>query len=135
MPDEPNLNTAVTLIYKEWRVRFPGKGAYRMDADPPRLSVRQGKAEVLSASSTQPVTVDQGMSLPFAGVLVPEASSAPKDALSDWSTGRGQSIVADNAITSQLDQDPAAQTAGVDNFTYYPMPGTIFAGHGSGGSV
>jgi hypothetical protein len=121
--DEPNLNTAVTLIYKEWRVRFPGKGAYRMDADPPRLSVRQGKAEVLSASSTQPVTVDQGMSLPFAGVLVPEASSAPKDALSDWSTGRGQSIVADNAITSQLDQDPDAQTAGVDNFTYYPMLG------------
>jgi hypothetical protein len=121
--DEPNLNTAVTLIYKEWRVHFPGKGSYRMDSDPPRLSVRQGKAEVFSAASAQPVNVDQGMSMPFAGVLVPEASSAPKDALSDWSTGRSQSIVADNSITSQLDQDPDAQTAGVDNFTYYPMLG------------
>jgi len=121
--DEPNLNTAVTLIYKEWRVRFPGKGAYRMDADPPRLSVRQGRAEVLSAASAQPVNVDQGMSLPFAGVLILEASSMPKDGLSDWSTGRGQSIVADNAITSQLDQDPDAQASGVDNFTYYPMLG------------
>jgi len=121
--DEPNLNTSVTLIYKEWRVHFPSKGAYRMDSDPPRLSVRQGRAEVLSAASAQPVTVDQGMSLPFAGVLVPEASSAAKDALSEWSTGRGQSIVADNTITSQLDQDPDAQTAGVDNFTYYPMLG------------
>jgi len=113
------------LIYKNWRVHFVQKGAYRIDADPPRLWVRQGQAEVAAGVNQQPVSVEQGMSLPFAGVLVPERASEPsKDALSDWSTGRGESITADNAITAQLDQDPAAAgTPGVDNFTYYPFLG------------
>jgi len=121
---EPNLNTSVSLIYKNWRVHFLQKGAYRIDADPPRLWVRQGQAEVFSVVGAQPVSVEQGMTLPFAGVLVPErASEQSQDALSDWSIGRGESITADNAITAQLDQDPAAGTPGLDNFTYYPFLG------------
>jgi len=79
---------------------------------------------VFSGVNEQPVSVEQGMSLPFAGVLVPErASEQSKDALSDWSVGRSESITADNAITAQLDQDPAAGTPGLDNFTYYPFLG------------
>ena len=121
---EPNLNTSVTLIYKNWRVHVLQKGAYRIDTDPPRLRVREGQAEVFSGASGQPVSVEQGMSLPFAGVLVPErASEQSKDALSEWSTGRGESITADNAITAQLDQDPAAGAPGLDSFTYYPLLG------------
>src|SRR6202040_3961893 len=69
---EPNLNTSVTLIYKNWRVHVLQKGVYRIDVDPPRLWVRQGQAEVLSGVHEQPVSVEQGMSLAFAGVLVPE---------------------------------------------------------------
>jgi hypothetical protein len=119
---EPNLNTSVTLIYKNWKVHFLRKGAYRIDTDPPRLRVREGQAEVFSGGSEHPVSVEQGMSLPFAGVLVPErASEQSTDALSVWANGRGESIVADNAITAQLDQDPAAGT--LDSFTYYPFLG------------
>ena len=121
---EPNLNTSVTLIYKNWRVHLLQKGAYRIDTDPPRLCVREGQAEVFSGTSEQPVSVQQGMSLPFAGVLVPErAGEQSKDALSEWSTGRGESITADNTITAQLDQDPPVGTPGFDNFTYYPFLG------------
>ena len=121
---EPNLNTSVTLIYKNWKVHFLQKGAYRIDADPPRLWVRQGQAEVLSGVGEQPISVEHGMNLPFAGVLVPEQAREPfQDALSDWSIGRGESITADNAITAQLDQDPAAGTPGLDSFTYYPFLG------------
>jgi hypothetical protein len=121
---EPNLNTSVTLIYKNWRVHLLKKGAYRIDVDPPRLSVSQGQAEVFSGEKEHPVSVEQGMSLAFAGVLVPEQSrEQPKDALSDWSTGRSESITADNTITAQLDDDPAAGTPGSDGFTYYPFLG------------
>ena len=131
---EPNLNTSVTLIYKNWRVHFLQKGAYRIDADPPRLWVRQGQAEVLSGVSEQPVSVEQGTSLPFAGVLVPErASEHPTDGLSEWANGRGESITADNAITEQLDQDPAAGTPGFDSFTYYPFLGLSSLGMNPGG--
>src|SRR5579863_10006936 len=69
---EPNLNTSITLIYKNWRVHFLQKGAYRIDADPARLWVRDGQAEVFAGLSKEPVSVEHGMSLPFAGVLVPE---------------------------------------------------------------
>ena len=64
------------VIYKDWKVHFVQKGVYRMDADPPRLSVQQGQAEVSSAAG-EPVSVEQGMTLPFAGVLVTERSNEP----------------------------------------------------------
>jgi hypothetical protein len=125
---ESNSDTSVTLIYKDWRVHFLEKGVYRIDSDPPRLSVRQGKAEVFDGANSQPIAVEKGMNLPFAAVLVPEPSSAqPVDALNDWANGRSQSIMADNAITEQIDEDPDARTtdANVDAgaFSYFPFLG------------
>jgi hypothetical protein len=132
---EPNLGTSVTLIYKDWRVHFLQKGAYRIDADPPRLWVRQGEAEVLAGPRWQPISVEPGMSLPFAGVLVPEQSShEPSDALSDWANGRGASISADNAITAQIDEDPASGTPGSEGFTYFPFLGIPSLAPGLGSS-
>lgn len=121
---EPNPDTSVTLMYKTWRVHVLEKGVYRIDSDPPCLWVREGKAEASAGPSGSPVTVEQGAHLPFAGVLVTEKSGAePFDKLSDWSKGRGQSIVADNAITSQIDEDPDSTTLNADAFTYFPMLG------------
>jgi hypothetical protein len=121
---EANADTSVTLIYKDWRVHFLQKGVYRIDSDPPRLWVRQGQAEVLTGEGSQPVAVEQGMSLPFASVLVPDTTNtAPSDAFNDWSTGRSQSIIADNAITSQIDEDPDSRPADADTFSYFPFLG------------
>ena len=132
---EPNLNTSVTLIYKEWRTHILQKGVYRIDSDPARLSVRQGRAEVFAGVGRQPVSVEQGMSLPFAGVLVTERSSEPsKDALNDWADGRGQSITADNAITAQIGENPDSQLPGLDGFAYFPILGVPTLGPSLGGS-
>jgi hypothetical protein len=121
---EPNSGTSVTVIYKDWRVRFVQKGIYRIDADPPRLRVRQGEAEVFAGPAGQPIPVEPGMTLPFSGVLASERSSwEPGDALSDWASGRSESISADNAITAQIDEDPASVTPGSDGFTYFPFLG------------
>ena len=121
---EPNLNTSVTLIYKNWKVHVLQKGVYRIDAAPPRLWVRQGRADVFAGVGKQPVSLESGMSLPFAGVLVTERTSEPsQDALDDWSNGRSESITADNTITAQLDQDPTAGMAASGGFTYYPLLG------------
>jgi hypothetical protein len=129
---EPNSGTSVTLVYKDWRVHFLQKGLYRIDSDPPRLWVRDGEAEVVAGPTGQPMSVKSGMSLPFRGVLVPEqAGNEPRDALSDWAHGRGESISADNAITAQIDQDPASATADSDSFTYFPAIGAPYAGVGS----
>jgi hypothetical protein len=79
---------------------------------------------VFAGDNEEPVSVKQGMSLPFAGVLLSEqASEQPKDAFSDWSAGRGESITADNAITAQIGEDAAPAMPGSYGFTYYPFLG------------
>jgi len=121
---EPNSGTSVSLIYKDWRIHLLQKGVYRLDTNPPHLLVNEGQAEVFAQAGEKPLDVAQGMDLPLASVLVPEAAKDfAADTLSDWAKGRAQSIVADNAITAQIDEDPAAQTAGVDSFSYFPLLG------------
>jgi hypothetical protein len=126
------------LIFRDWKVRVLQKGVYRIDSDPPRLQVVRGKAEVFAGAGGPPVAVETGMSIPFAGVLVPEPSNElPGDALSSWANGRGQSIAADNAIAAQIDEDPALRTSGLDTFTYFPylgVPSASFASSGSYGT-
>ena len=123
---ERSSGNSVTLICRKWSVRFPEQGVYRIDSDPPRLWVLQGKAEVSADTNEGALIVGQGMDVPFAPVLVPEQSiDQPHDALSTWAEGRQESISTDNAIAANI-QDPAsmdASTSGVDGFTYFPMLG------------
>ena len=124
---EPAAGTAVTVVFKNWKIEQPHQGAYRIDCQPPRLEVRDGEVKVAALSGDAPVTVEKGMDLPFAEVLVPEKSDAePHDALSEWADGRTQSISADNAIAADI-QDPATMSTNpygvADGFTYFPMLG------------
>jgi hypothetical protein len=131
---EQSLDTSVTVIYKDWRVRFPQTGIYRIDSEPPRLSVQQGGAEVSAGAAGTPVAVKQGMDLPLAAVLVPDRSiDAPDDALANWAHGRSESIAADNAITAQIDDDLTSPTYSLarDGFTYFPLIGASPLGLGS----
>ena len=123
---EPNQDTAVTLIYRNWKVHFPHKGLYRIDSDRASLSVLQGAADVVTTPSGGPITVEEGTDLPFAGVLVPQKSSHQHaDALSDWEKGRRESIIADNTITAQIGEDPATRPLDLETFIY-----TYFRSHG-----
>jgi hypothetical protein len=130
---EPNPGTSVRLICMNWSVRFLEQGVYRIDSNPPRLWVLQGKAEVSADSNTGALSVGQGRYVPFAPVLVPERSlDPPRDALSTWAEGRQQSISADNAIAANI-QDPAsidASNPGLDSFTYFPPLGLSSLGSG-----
>jgi hypothetical protein len=103
---EPRSGTSVTLIFRNWNVRFFERGVYRIDSDPPRLRVLQGEAEVSTNANQDALLVGQGMYVPFAPVLVPKRSIDERpDALSAWAEGRQQSISADNAIAANI-QDP-----------------------------
>jgi hypothetical protein len=130
---EPSSDTSVTLIYRNWSVRFLQQGVYRIDSDPPRLWVLQGKAEVSADPNQKPISVGQGMYLPFAPVLLTERSiDPPDDALSTWAEGRQQSISADNTIAANI-QDPASlniSNSDPDSFTYFPMLGLTSLGSG-----
>ena len=125
---ESNSGTAVTLVFKDWQVRSPQAGSYRIDSDPPRLWVLQGQAEVLAGAGDRRVTVTEGEDLPLAAALTPELSpeqsgAEPADGLSEWSKGRGDSVVADDSITQQIDADPASQTSDLGGFVSFPYVG------------
>jgi hypothetical protein len=107
--DEPTANTSVMLICRKWKVHFLREGAYRIDSEPPRLWVDQGKAEVFAEATAAPVSVEQGMDLLFTAVLVPEQSiNEPVDELTNWSKGRSESISTDNAIAANISDDPTS---------------------------
>jgi hypothetical protein len=118
--------TSVTLLYKNWTVHFPEQGVYRIDADPPRLWVFTGKADVSAGDKDASVIVGPARDVTFAPVLVPSQSTdRPHDALSLWSEGRQQSIFADNTIAANI-QDPAdlnLSNSDAGGFTYFPMLG------------
>lgn len=137
--DSDQLNSAnpVTVSYKSWTVKVLQRGGYRLDSDPPRLWVRQGQAEVSSGESAEPVSVTRGMSLAFEDNPVAERSiDPPTDGLTAWDQGRNQSISADNAISSQISDDPASVIGdpGQDAFTYFPMVGLSAAGISTAGA-
>ena len=123
---ESNSGSSVTLTCRNWNIRFLDQGIYRIDFDPPRLWVLEGKAEVSADDHAGTVSVGRGMDMPFAQVLVPQRSIDPaSDALSSWAEGRRQSISADNTIAANI-QDPGSMdpgTSGPDSFTYFPMLG------------
>jgi hypothetical protein len=128
---EPAPGTSVTVTYRDWQVRFPRKGVYRIDSNPSCVWVREGEAEVTDARTGQPLTVGRGMDLPLMAALAAEQSSTdPSDALSAWSRGRADSISADNQIAANI-QDPATlpdPTLALGDpsqygFTQFPMIG------------
>jgi hypothetical protein len=131
---EPGPGTSVTLLFRNWSVHSSEQAVYRIDSDPPRLWVFQGKAEVSAGKNEDAQLVGPGMDVPFAPVLVPTRSARPPhDALSQWAEGRQQSIFADNTIAANI-QDPASlslSNSDVDSFTYFPMLGLPSIGPGS----
>ncbi len=114
---EPAPGTLVTLTYRDWQVRFPEKGVYRIDSagidsGQGRVWVREGEAQVTDPATGEPVAVERGMDLPLAVALAPERSldlpfNDLSNALNNWSQGRSDSISADNQIAANI-QDPAS---------------------------
>jgi hypothetical protein len=126
---EPSSGTAVTLVFRDWQIHAAQAGVYRVDSDPPRVWVLKGEAEVTGAKG-QPARVGEGMDMSLTTALRPEPSTAePADSLSDWNSGRSESIVADNSITQQIDADPATQTSDLEGgFSYFPFLGVPVMG-------
>jgi FecR protein len=104
----PSPGTSVTLLYRNWSLRILEQGRYRIDADTARLWVLQGHVEVSAGDDPRRLSVEQGMYLRFAAMLVADRSvDQPRDAFSVWAEARQQAILADNAITAST-QDPAS---------------------------
>ena len=126
---ETSPNMSVVLLYRSWQLRAPQKGLYRIDSEPPKVSVYQGSANVTADAARGSVTVGEGETLPLAEVLVPETSAASDDDdFKYWSGIRSQAISADNTIAAGIVDDPGDVDAsgamgggGGGAYSYFPL--------------
>jgi hypothetical protein len=120
-------DTAVKLIYKNWQMRVPQKGAYRIDTEPPQVRSYQGEVEVAADGRTETVTVREGEVLPLAAVLVAEPPTTfGNDDFKHWGISRSQAISADNTIAAGIVDDPSqTDNSGLASggFSYFPFNG------------
>ncbi len=118
-PGEP-----ITIAYKDYQMRFSRSGRYRMDAEPPRLKVEEGEADVLLHDKS--VTVKAAEALPLTAKLVAHVEDHPiQDALDRWEQDRTATISADN--TSAADSDNLSSTLSDPQSGAYD-PGTGYYG-------
>ena len=119
--------TAVDLIYKNWQMRAPQEGTYRIDTAPPRIRPYKGEVQVIAGGGADPVTVKEGEDLPLAEVLVPEASTTyGNDDFKLWAMSRSQAISADNTVAAGIVDDPNQMDGSglaSGGYTYFPMTG------------
>jgi hypothetical protein len=133
--NEARSDNSVVLLHKNWQVRAPQNGVYRIDSDPPQVEVFKGKIEV-SAGNNALVAVKEGESLPLAEVLLPEkAIASNNDPFKNWAMSRSQTIIADNHTAANIIDDPSklensGSLDGLDagalagsGLTYFPPPG------------
>jgi len=126
--NEATPDTSVKLIRKNWQVRVPQLGVYRINSEPPQVQVYKGEVEVATADGPAPVRVKEGETLPLATVLASEPSADGfGDPFKDWAMSRSQAIASDNAIAAEIVDDPAQMDTStglpVVGLSYFPVTG------------
>ena len=123
--NEPQAENPVTLIHKNWQARMAREGVFRIDSEPPLVTVYRGEVKV-SAGNDAGVTLKQGQNVALAPVLVPEqAELALNDPFKSWAMSRSQAVSSDNATAAGILDDPTQSTdagfaAGGGGFSYFP---------------
>jgi len=131
---------SLVIVFKEWQVRVPQHGVYRIDSNPEQLRVYDGEVEVRAAQGT-PATVKAGQTLALTSVLVPgETLGAPGDGFNGWAFDRTEAIAADNAAAADIVDDPAlypdladASGLALAGYTYFPATAGSYMGYGANG--
>jgi hypothetical protein len=123
----PDAKTDLRLMYRNWQVRLPRDGVYRIDSEPAQVSVYRGQADVSAKEETKAIAVRSSEVLPLAAVLVPEqAPVAAGDPFKNWAMSRSQAIASDNATAAGIIDDPRVieNSTGVPGaLSYFPLTG------------
>src|SRR5207237_435782 len=88
-------DNTVVITFKDCQIRFPQKGVYRMDSEPPVLQVYNGQAEVTREG--KPSLIDSSHLFLFSlGLQTQKFGDGDDDDFFQWSNDRSQFISADN---------------------------------------
>ncbi len=98
---------SVVVTYKDWQIRFPEHGVYRIDSDPAAvLQAYSGEAEVTRGG--KPLNVDASHLFFFAaGTATNKYDDGADDDFYQWAENRSQAIAKDNQLSADTSRDPA----------------------------
>jgi hypothetical protein len=116
--EEPN-GTMALVLYRDYAIRFPKRGQFRIDSMPREFRVMDGEAEVSYLGEKCTLVKDQKVSL-YGGLEAQTLHRSITDGLDEWSMRRDTQMAADNPPPGDLNGDP-----------YDPMfaiPGGAFSG-------
>lgn len=99
-------NNAVRFIVGESQISLPRSGIYRIDANPARLRVIDGRAVVTNETSEKqkPVTAKKGTSVDLSSSVLAQNKFDPKetDPFYRWSSRRASYVAAANVTASRV---------------------------------
>lgn len=98
---------SVVVTYKDWQIRFPEHGVYRLDCDPVAvLQVYSGEAQV--SQGGKPSKVDASHLFFFSpGTQTNKYDDGADDDFYRWAENRSQEIARDNQQSADTSKDPA----------------------------
>ena len=104
---DATAGNSVVVTYKDWQIRFPEHGVYRIDCDPAAvLQVYSGQAQLTQGG--KPATVDPSHLFFFAaGTSTKKYDDGADDDFYHWAEDRSEAIAKDNELSAQTSRDPA----------------------------
>ena len=120
-------DTAVKLIYKNWHMRVPQKGVYRIDTEPPQIRAYGARSKLPPMAKRKRRQYGRRRGSPLAAVLVAEPSTTfGNDDFKNWAMSRSQAISADNTIAAGIVDDPGQMDSSglaLGGYSYFPLTG------------
>jgi hypothetical protein len=101
--------TTARILYRDYQIRFPKRGTFRIDSLPREFHVYDGEAEVSYLDEKSTLTKNQKVSL-YGGLEAEALRRSITDGLDEWSMRRDTQLAADNPPPGDLNgggYDPA----------------------------
>jgi hypothetical protein len=107
--EEPS-GTMARIRYRDYEIRFPKRGSFRIDSLPREFRVFDGEAEVSYLGEKCTLTKDHKVSL-YGGLEAETLRRSISDGLDEWSMRRDTQLAADNPPPGDLDGNGAYDPA------------------------
>jgi hypothetical protein len=102
--EDPN-GTLARILYRDYDIRFPKKGTFRIDSMPREFRVYDGEAEVRYLGEKCTLAKDHKVGL-YGGLEAETLRRSITDGLDEWSMRRDAQLAADNPPPGDLNGDP-----------------------------
>jgi hypothetical protein len=128
--------TKARIKYRDYEIRFPKRGTFRIDSMPREFRVYDGEAEISYLGDKTVIAKDQKISL-YGGLMAETLHRSITDGLDEWSMRRDSQLAADNPPPGDLNGSGDPTFAMLPNAFYglgaYSTPVTPY-GYGYGPS-